>query len=333
MATEKTQTLSNLRTKILSESLRNEGRNRFGLFSYPPAGVAGDGDYLFNKSKRLGTDGKPVTQPRGLYSGPGRSGKSESSYFSRAAYVTIGDKYIDPASMDRQYQNAKKQKNTHDAEWKPADGTKSDPFSSVFKHMDDHREVKKNYRGPDGKVMTAPRNITANPPKEGHGNSTVGHLLNKTSKHMADPYERKREMEAKERIENKKKLQEQPFRSVSHGGDNFATVKQTFGKDGKVLAYAPPKPLKEASKTHHEQPFKPSNPSKQGYNKTINKFPQYKEDPIRQAVRQFEDPSKKREAFRPNNTAFNERPTPSVSLNKLNLKNEMIRVSNTAGLI
>ena len=44
--------------------------------------------------------------------------------------------------------------------------------------------------------MTAPRNITANPPKEGHGNSTVGHLLNKTSKHMADPYERKREMEA-----------------------------------------------------------------------------------------------------------------------------------------
>ena len=26
------------------------------------------------------------------------------------------------------------------------------PFSSVFKHMDDHREVKKNYRGPDGTI-------------------------------------------------------------------------------------------------------------------------------------------------------------------------------------
>jgi len=47
-----------------------------------------------------------------------------------------------------------------------------------------------------GKVMTAPRNIVAHFPKEGHGSSTVGHLLSKTAKHMPDPYERKREMEA-----------------------------------------------------------------------------------------------------------------------------------------
>jgi hypothetical protein len=29
----------------------------------------------------------------------------------------------------------------------------------------------------------------------------------------------------------------------------------------------------------HDVPFKPSNPSKKGYNKTIAKFPEYKEDP------------------------------------------------------
>jgi len=85
--------------------------------------------------------------------------------------------------------------------------------------------------------VSAPRNIVAHFPKEGHGNSTVGHLLTKTAKHMPDPYERKREMEAKERIENKKKLQEQPFRSTSHGNENFTTIKQTFGKDGKVLPF------------------------------------------------------------------------------------------------
>jgi len=29
----------------------------------------------------------------------------------------------------------------------------------------------------------------------------------------------------------------------------------------------------------HEKPFKPSNPPKKGYNKTIAKFPKYIEDP------------------------------------------------------
>ena len=37
-----------------------------------------------------------------------------------------GDKYIDPASIERQYRNAKKKKNAHETEWKPADGVKSE---------------------------------------------------------------------------------------------------------------------------------------------------------------------------------------------------------------
>jgi len=51
-------------------------------------------------------------------------------------------------------------------------------------------------------------------------------------------------------------------------------------------------------KSVHENPFRPSNPGKQGYNRTINKFPEYKPDPIHIAVRKFEDPAKKKEAFR-----------------------------------
>lgn len=97
--------------------------------------------------------------------------------------------------------------------------------------------------------MTQPKNITVNPPKQGHGASTVGHLLNKTTPHMAEPYDRRRELEfvrnnsykrqiyikQKERKENKKKLQENPFKSTSHGDANFATIRQTFGKDDKIL--------------------------------------------------------------------------------------------------
>jgi len=123
-----------------------------------------------------------------------------------------------------------------------------------------------------------------------------------------------------------KKLQEQAFRSVSHGNEPFTNAKTAYGLDNKVLEPAKPRAPSPPPKVH-EAPFKPSNPSKQGYNKTINKFPEYKADPIKVAVRQIEDPSSKKDPFKPNNTSFIQRPTPSISLNKANLKSEMSRMS------
>lgn len=35
----------------------------------------------------------------------------------------------------------------------------------------------------------------------------------------------------------------------------------------------------------HDRAFRPANPSKKGYNKTIEKFPPYKEDPMRFVTR------------------------------------------------
>lgn len=64
-----------------------------------------------------------------------------------------GDKYVNPDSIDRQYQLEKKKNFKHEAEFKPADGTKSDPFKVSYKHMTDHVATKKNYRGPDGTIM------------------------------------------------------------------------------------------------------------------------------------------------------------------------------------
>jgi len=326
MATDKAQTINQLRTKILTESQTNEGRNKYGLFSYPPAGISGTGDYDFNKTKKLGADGKPQTQPRGLFSGPTRSGKVESSYFAKTAYVTVGDKYVDPASRDRQYNLEKKKKMKHEAEFKPANGPKTDPFNALFKHEPEFHEKKKNYRGPDGKVIIPNKNILTNPPKYGHGDSTIGHLLSKGYKHQPDPYNRPQELLAKEREEHKKKLQEAPFRSVSPGNNLFVTTKKTFGKDEKVLQPGQPKPRGALPKLH-ENPFRPSNPSKVGYNKTISKFPEYKPDPIKIAVRKVVDPASKKDPYKPNNTADFIRPTPSISLNKANLKNEMARIS------
>lgn len=328
MATDKAQTINNLKTKILTESLQKDGTNKYGLFSYPPAGISGTGDYDFNKTKKLGGDGKPLTQPRGLFSGPNSSGKVESSYFSKTAYVTIGDKYIDPASRDRQYLLAKKKKNFHENEFKPADGSKTDPFKALFKHETEHTHKKVNYRGTDGKVVIPPRNIMTNPPKFGHGDSTVGHLMSKTLPHLPDPYNRPQELLAKERAEHKKKLQEAPFRTVSHGNNLFVNTKKTFGKDEKVLGPAKFKSVSPRAKLH-ENPFRPSNPAKVGYNKTLAKFPEYKPDPIKVAVRKIANPADKKDVYKLNNPEIRERPTPSISLNRQNLKNEMARISAT----
>jgi len=323
MATEKIQTLSKMRETILNDTLQKDGKNRFGLFSCPPAGVWGDGDYNNTKQKKLGPDGRVATAPRKIYTGPSSSGKVASSFFSKTSYTTIGDPYRDQASIERQYQISRKKKFPHEADFKPADGTKSDPFKAIFKHEPEFTNEKKNYRGPDGKVIAGPRNITVVPPKSGHLSTTIGHLFSKPTPHMKDEYSRQRELEYKERQEEKKKLQENPFRSTDHGGRPFSNNKKTFGLE-KPLPQPRPKSVAPPPMIS-EYPFKPANPAKKGYNKTISKFPEYKPDPMRIVTRKKEDT--KKESFKPNNTADYIRPTPSISLNKANLKSELSAIS------
>ena len=38
----------------------------------------------------------------------------------------------------------------------------------------------------------------------------------------------------------------------------------------------------------HDEPFYPSHPPKRGYNKTLDKFPPYKEDPLKVVTRKKE---------------------------------------------
>jgi hypothetical protein len=38
---------------------------------------------------------------------------------------------------------------------------------ALFEHMTDYKEVKKCRKGPDGAVITEPRNFLTNPPKKG----------------------------------------------------------------------------------------------------------------------------------------------------------------------
>lgn len=70
----------------------------------------------------------------------------------------------------------------------------------------------------------------------------------------------------------------------------------------------------------HDVPFKPSNPPKKGYNKTLDKFPEYKEDPLKFAARKKEEDESKGK-WKPSHSGKTI-PTPSVTTNYKNLKSE-----------
>lgn len=71
----------------------------------------------------------------------------------------------------------------------------------------------------------------------------------------------------------------------------------------------------------HDAPFKPSNPPKKGYNKTIDKFPPYKEDPMRVVVRRKSAEGDDRGKWKP---THNKKTVPisSVATQFKNLKTE-----------
>jgi hypothetical protein len=100
--------------------------------------------------------------------------------------------------------------------------------------------------------------------------------------------------------------------------ETFATVKEAFGEDRTYLPKKPEekrKPLME-----HEAPFKPSNPPKRGYNKTLDKFPEYKEDPLKVVVRK-KTPETDERKWKPTHNKKS-MPTHSVTTNYRNLKTE-----------
>lgn len=306
MASEKEQVIADLTNKVLQESLRQDGKSRFGLFSVPPAGISGSSSVASPKKKNLGPDGKPATNPRGIYIGSPRTGKTESSYFSKVGYTTIGDPYVEAETRHRKDELAKSKLIKHDVEWRSSPQVLSDPVSPVYKHMNDFVETKKSHRGADGKVITENRNIFTTRPHPGYGLSTVGHLFSKPDAHMSDPYERKKELEKKEREEGRKKLQEQPFLRSSPKNGTFTSDRNTFSLDKPLPEKKMDSPAK--SSKVHDAPFKPSNPTKKGYNATFEKYPEHKADPIRHAERKKEDPSQKKDAFKLGNLSNVVRP-------------------------
>lgn len=95
-----------------------------------------------------------------------KKGKVNSVLFSAPSYVTVEDPFKEAASAPmRSHKKDGHKEAGHDFNFKPA---KSVPrkVTAAFEHMTDFKDVKKNYKGPDG-VIIGPVNFLTTPPKFG----------------------------------------------------------------------------------------------------------------------------------------------------------------------
>lgn len=134
---------------------------------------------------------------------------------------------------------------------------------------------------------------------------------------MPDPENRQTPTKKRGHEELNVHAADKPFSQRVTAPGTFFTDTQTYGLD---IEMPNKPPTKHSPLMTHDAPFKPSNPAKKGYNKTLNKFPEYKEDPIRRTERKRqkeEDAAKWKATYRRKGV-----PCPSVTTNYKNLKSE-----------
>ena len=142
--------------------------------------------------------------------------------------MTLGDPFKEASSVPMRTTKKDGYKAAgHDFNFKPAK-TVQRKVKADFEHATDHVDVKKNYKGPDG-VIIEPRNFLTNPPKAGQVGK--GTQLGEHIPYVEDPFDRKKELEKKDREIHMSKLQEKPFSNKVKGRETFQNIKEAFGED------------------------------------------------------------------------------------------------------
>ena len=143
-------------------------------------------------------------------------------------------------------------------------------------------------------------------------NTTFGGIIN----YMEDDYNRPKKLANEERLHGYSLMQEKPFSQKVKQTELFNSNKNVIGEDV-VIPHRPPR-QKTPPPMEHDKPFRPSNPPKVGYNKSLSPFPKYKEDPFQHVTRRMEEEDDVKK-FKPTHNTKS-RPTPSIQTNMRNLK-------------
>jgi len=156
------------------------------------------------------------------------------------------------------------------------------------------------------------------PNKSGYGSTTVGHLFSSHPEFIPDPYDRLRASKSNEWAEHKRKLGQQAFKLTYRPNTAFTSSRELHEIPDGLPEHRQKKYIPDGRPA-----FLPSHPPKKGFNRTINKFPEYALDPT--SPKQIVE--KKKEIPWRYTCTSTSRPTPSVHMH-----NSLYRPSSTSKL-
>jgi len=220
---------------------------------------------------------------------PPKRGQGPDAFFDKKfKSLSEGDKYIDPGTIEKKDRmDSAKKKLTPEGFRYTSPGKKScglgnywGTFGAPHKHETEYVVLKKGEQPFKGGAQ--PKNIVTGPSKKGTYGvpaTTIGH--GDEYKYISDPYDSQRRKEVGEAKENAKKQIGPAFKSSCRRTEFFdsqpnVAASKIYGLDKALPAHKPQNSKPEPKITI---PFKPSSPPKKGFNATLSKAPEYKEDP------------------------------------------------------
>lgn len=322
------EALAEKRAAILALSLENSHEPKWGYFGYTGPLAIGDNS-LAPQAKRKAEAADEGAEP--LYNvktNPAKKGTTPDVYFSFGPPLAIGDPYIDPMlrtkkpkcvpiDPEKMFKPAGKISygiNKLGLEYVPHCNGLRDPLAMHAKYKD----------------YTAPRNFYTSPAKKGGAGVILPGVLfgdgeeRKFYEHVPDDYDSARKIRKAELEAHYALLQEQQFKSMSYGNRCFFSDIETYFSEQPRGIPREVKPF-DCGAYPHEAPFRPSHPSKKGYNATLQPFPEHVPDPIPAAATRKAPVEDAPPAWRPGNPREVCNPMPSVQTHMRNLRAEFPR--------
>jgi len=320
--------MADLRAKVLTESLEISNEPKFGYFGFPGPLCIGDDSYaprLMKKEAAVSDTGELI---RNIQAGSLKKGMHPNVFFSFPPPLCLDDPFVDDWMKNKK---AKVVMVDPDAAFRPPGKIKQGPNKLGYEyvpHMDgvkDPRAVKEALAG-----VLPLRQIYSGPTKKGGGGVLTGGVLfgfgeerKAVGDHVPDDYDAAKKERRQELLDHQKLLQENPFKGMGYGNNNFSNNEESFHCP--MPSHIPRDPIPDLTTPFpHEAAFRPSNPLKKGMLKgLLGGFPEFIPEPVAGgAVRKPPPEGEAPPPFRIGAPTMTLKPTPSVTTTMRNMRNE-----------
>lgn len=319
--------MDELRAKCLTESLEISNAPKFGYFGFPGPLCIGDDSYaprLMKKEAAVGGDGEAI---RNIQAGTLKKGMHPNVFFSFAPPLCLDDPFVDAWRMNKK---AKVVMIDPDAAFRPPGKIKQGGNKLGYEyvpHMDGVKDpiaVKEALKG-----VLPLRQIYSGPTKKGGGGVLSGGVLfgfgeerKPVGDHVPDDYDSAKKARTEELKHHQSMLQENPFKGMGYGNNNFANNTESF--HCAVPSHVPRQPEPDLTTPFpHENAFRPANPTKKGMLKgLIGGFPEHVPEPVPGGAVRKPPVEGEHLPFRIGAPVMTLKPTPSVTTIMRNMRCE-----------